>query len=683
MKLIIETGQLVLPESFEFDITVNSPAFSKEGSQSLPVSLPDKINDLILEFPTRSGRGEKISRKIPAKLEAGIMHRSGQLVIDTAQRKSGIVGALLINESDFYSKIKDVTLPDIFGKIIRDDFSQSQDKVEAWYSYIYDCMTGTSQDDFTCFPVAVNLTEETYSFLNEPDASSVTNPWALMWGARRVVQGKEAINVPVGYGITPFLWLWKMIELMFAEYDYSVRVNPFKTDAFLSQIALINNTADSICLGTLNYSDLVPSCTIANFLKFLEAKYNIHAYIYPESKTIDLVALDTVINDVANLDITSIVNGNEKYKYSENEELHLSSDTSLEGAAPATETILALAEKYTHLAVLGEDDFRNNAWKYNLVLRKSTGEYYEILRKPASSEIKKNKLGTNYFSHFTGRLNYIEHKAEDLMPVMVEIKLGISGSKEITIICPYIGPARHRNTSYKDQNSNVDQKIIIALYAGPADENNVIEAKYILGTTQKFNNLGTQWSLYDLTLSDIYPLFWKEWNKILMNSGVSIEAQIDYTPEQLLSLRLDKPVLLKGQKLLIKNLSYTVGQKLNNGKSEFYLLRCLTPLIEDIEVSFLEQIYRWNYESNADVIFSPFDTQEWDSYTWEFTGQTAPSSSAFEYVPAPTAAQFASGALFYYQENEIRIYARKLNDPIIYTYDRTLTGGFRAVLISE
>lgn len=680
MKLITERGELVLPSDFSFVIEQNSPAFSTEGTQSIPVTLTASEDNFgLLSFPDRAGRVNKYIRKMPAWFESGVFQKKGQLVIDSAQRRKGITAALMINESDLYAQIKEITLPEVFGKIIRNDFSS----VENWYNHIYSCMIGDTDDDFTAFPIAVNLVDGKYQLLNAPDTSSESYPWGLFWKARRMSYQSEAVNVPDGYGITPFLWLWRAIELLFAEFQYTVRFNPFKTDSLLKKIVLINNTADSICKATLNYADLVPSCTVADFIKWMEAKFLIHLYIYPESRQVDMIPFSQVINSSAQMDVSNQIEGYEVYNYNEHEEVDLSSDTSLEGSAPATDTILDLALKYPVITELNEDEFKNDAWKYSVILRKATGDYYEILRRVGDSSVKKVKLGSNYFRHFSSRFTARKYDAIDLIPAMVELKLGITGVKERAIICPFVGDSRHCNTSLKEGDKAADQKIIVALFAGESEEDAVTEAKYYIGTTQKYNNVGNQWSSRGLTTQDLYDLFWKEWNNLLMNSGVTITANIEYTQEQLLSLRMDAPVLLKGQKCLVKKISYSVGKNIKNGIGEYMLLRKLFPLSNDIQVSFQPQQYRWDYVSNAEDIFAEFDTQLWENYTWEYIGENAPSRAAFEFIVPPTESQYLSGQLFFQQSNEIRITAKKINETGYYYFDRVLTTAFRAALIHE
>jgi hypothetical protein len=646
--------------------------------------LPSSARNLeSLGYPTRIGRSEKYLRKIPAKIEAGVFQKDGQLVIDSANRSSGIVGAIMLNESDLYTQIKDVKIQDVFIKIIRDDFAAEENPIESWYNYLMLCMSGIESDDFTMFPVAVDYSEDSgYKLLNSPDHTVAADIWPLRYKSRKITIGDESQNVPEGYGITPFLWMWRAIEILFAEWGYNIGENPFRTDPHLSKIVLLNNTADSICVGKIRYSDLVPSCSVSEFLMFLENKFLVHAYINPESKIIDIVPLQSVLSSPPDSDLSSIVNGEIKYVFSDPKEVALSSDTSLDGAAPAMSTIFEFNKKFKFLTELDEFNWRNNAYKYTLVKRLSTGEYFEILRKVADSSVRRNRLGTNYFSHYTGNLAAKEYKADDIMPPMVEIDLGLIGALMAKVVCPYIGERRHINTEYSD-NAESEQKIIIALAAGLAESDVNVISKAYLGTTQKYNNLGHSWADYDLTTFDLYKLFFKGWNSILMNSTREVECRIDYPITQLLSLRLDRLKLIQGQKVLQKSLSYTVGRSIIHNTSSFVLARPLSPVIEDIEPVFEDQLYTWTYVNNAETVFAEFDTQEWDSYTWEYINSDGGTynPNIFEFIPPPTAEQFAVGGEYYKQDNNIRISAKRINSSSIEVFDKILTSYFTPVEI--
>lgn len=600
MRLMTEKGQLDLPADFTFEITQNSPAFSYEGTQSIPTTLPSSArNRQVLGFPTRLARVEKYQRKISATLEAGVYQKTGQLIIDTAEAKAGITGAIMLNESDLYSKVKEVELETIFGKIIRNDYSGAADPIGSWYAHIFRCMTGEVADDFTMFPVAVNFDEETgYEVLNCPDYTSSSNPWALKWAARDIIQGTETVEEPAGYGITPFLWLYRLLELIFAEYGYTVVANPFKDNTLLKKIVVINNCADTLCKGTINYSDLVPSCTVSEFLKFIENKFLTHAYINADSRTIDLITLESVLTNPPDMDISGFVNGEATHKFSDTKEVDISSDTELEGAKPAMPTIFDLAKKYSSVEVIDEQAWQEYNWgncpvyKNSLVLRKATGHYYDIYFSRAGGPTNITHLGTNYFRYFTGKQTAQEYKSGDVMPPMVIVTLGEINSLEANILCPFIGSSRHINTTYKDEKDSDGQKIIIAYAAGKAVElaldpfntvhKGTIVSKYHLGTTQKYDNSGALWCSHDLTTTDIYRQFFKKWNDVIRNCGVELECRVDYPNTQLLSLKLERLKLFRGQLLLPKSLSFNVSKCISHNSSSFLLVKSQLPVIDDI-----------------------------------------------------------------------------------------------------
>lgn len=603
MRLITEKGQVDIPGGFSFTIEQNSPVFSKEGSQSLPITLPDTPRNMqVLDYPTRPGRKSQFLRKIPAKLEAGVIQKDGQLVIDSGENRTGIVAALMLNESDLYTQIKDVKLADVFKKIIRDDYSAAADKVTSWYTHIYNCMRGSVSDDFTAFPVAINYSEDSgYEVLNRPDHTSGLDPWALIYAARTITSGEEEIDVPAGYGITPFLWMYRVIELLFAEFGYSVGENPFKiAGSPLRKVVLLNNTIDSICIGKIRYSDLVPDISVSEFIVFLESKFGMHIYASAELKRVDVRQIETVLLEDPDQDITPFACGQIKYLFTDPLELDLTSDTSLDGATPAADTIFDLAKKYSSVTKVDEATWRSYAWgslpafQHHLILRKANGQYYDIyFRRPngdGPTSIK--RLGSNYFRYFTNRFKAKELKSIDVMPPMVMVTIATVNSVETNIMCPYVGKNRFLNTATLGENDNTECKLMIAFAAGKAAEfslpafNSVYLAQaaamYYLGTTQKYDNAGNLWSSLDLTTTDLYPTLFKRWNAMLMNSGVEVECKVDYPLDKLLSLKMHKLKLLSGQKLLPESLSFSVfSNKIEFGTSKFYLVKNLSPASSD------------------------------------------------------------------------------------------------------
>lgn len=595
MRLITENGQLDLPSGFSFTIEQNSPVFSNEGTQSIPANLPITSRNIsALSYPNRLGRADHYQRKLSAKLEAGVYHKNGQLVIDTFETKSGIVGAIMLNESDFYSKIKNITLQSIFASIIRDDYANSINPISSWYNHIYDCMRGAIADDFTAFPVATDYNENSgYFVINMPDYNSTLDPWALRWDARNIGSGEESITYPSGYGISPFLWLWRTLELFFLHFGYTISENIFKDDSLLKKIVLINNTSDSICNGKIIYSDLVPDCSASDFISFLENKFLVHVFIYPESKTVKIISLDSILIRSSDLNLTPTIDGPSKSTFIDTKEVKITSKTELDGAKSASETIFDLAKIYDKVTEISEEDWRNYNWgdipiyTTALVLRKSTGQFYTVYFRRVGGPTTIRRVGSNYFSYCENLVgNYKEYMSIDMMPPIIEVVIGTISDKEVIIFCPSIGQSIRKNikltTEGADASSNSKQEIIIAYAAGKADDTAytagavrpaTISPKYFFGTTQKRDNVGNVWANSDLTTTDIYKKFFKNWNDVLRNSNVEIECKVDYTIQDFMSLKMDVPKLLYGQRVILKSVSYTVSNSIKHVLSRFLLIK--------------------------------------------------------------------------------------------------------------
>lgn len=672
MKIITNKGELQIPENFAFTIEQNSPAFSYDGTQSVPITLPgSEKNNIILNFPNRLARINKFDKSIDVSVNAGVFQKKGRLALSSSSKDGGIICAIYLNESDLYNKIQNVKLPEIFSKIVRTDYSGTT-KIQSWITHLQKCMIEEISDDFTIFPVAVNYDKENGKFkmLNQPDHTSQLSYWPLIYKARRIYNDDEATNVPEGYGVTPFLWLWRVIELLFAEYDYTINngSNPFKNNNILNKIVVINNTADTLCAGSIKYSDLVPDITIGDFIKWIKTKYNCDFFIHPESHTVDIISFDTILSSVADSDYSNIIDGAINTKFVDYKSLEIFSKTDLEEAKPAEPTWDAFCHKYDVLTPLNEYDYRSIAYKYSVIQRLSTGTFYKILRRPGDTSIKYERLGSNYFSYSQGDLEKEKIESIDLMPPMVEIKLGLVSYKEANVICPFIGDMRHISTAYKDEKIS-DQQLIVAFSAGMAQESTTIAAKYNLGTTQKYNNLGNSWISNDITTPSLYTMFFKEYNSILKNSGVEIEAKINYSISDFMNLKLNKLKMINNQKYIIKSLNYTIGtNSIKHNNTKLLLIKKHSPVIEDILKTIPSQLYTWEFASNLNSLLEEFEGQEWASVTWDYTDEN-PSRSNFEYIPPPTAEQYNSGLTFYNMSNGIKItaYRQGSTDPIYST----------------
>ena len=99
MKLITERGELTLPEDFSFEVEVNNPFFSDDGTASVPAALPATRHTLeILSRPDRPASAMKHARTMRAILQHGIFLRKCNMVIDSFDSDNGVAVSLSFTE---------------------------------------------------------------------------------------------------------------------------------------------------------------------------------------------------------------------------------------------------------------------------------------------------------------------------------------------------------------------------------------------------------------------------------------------------------------------------------------------------------------------------------------------------------------------------------------------------------
>jgi len=256
MKLVTKNGAIALPENFTFSVEQNSAFFSRDGAYTIPANIPAAPASLeALGHPERIAKAGFYSNRFPASLLSGNFFKTGQLILDSAQKKQTIVASLAIEDSDFYSQQSSRSLRDIFSQMVRTDFST----VEDWYEYLFSVYTGEETDDFVLFPVAVDKNDSGYFVNNMPTDGEGIRP--LDWRSKIIAQGRDQVSYPDGYGISVFLKFHRFINLLFFLTGYTMIDDPF-TRTPLNKIVLINNTSDLICNAQINYADLVPDLSL-------------------------------------------------------------------------------------------------------------------------------------------------------------------------------------------------------------------------------------------------------------------------------------------------------------------------------------------------------------------------------------------------------------------------------------
>lgn len=582
MKLSTEKGEIALPEDFSFEIEVNNPFFSDEGTASVPATLPPTGNNLdILGHPERPGKARRHIRTIRAVLQHNVFQRNCNLVTEGAGIEDGISISLAFSESEMYSDIKGKNLKDIFkDESLPLPTGNPNLFLSMLFAYCFNSRTPPAGwSDYRLFPVALEKDD------NKTPSMLVFNTQNGMGDTVRDVK------VPPFYGITPFILLHVMVTKTFALCGYNVIRNDLSAEPFAS-IVVVNNCADSLCrLPSTRLSDLVPSVTMEELIVWLKDKFG--ATVYMRHNNISIVLMQNTLGDVPDMDITTLTRNSPSFTYPASSRVVLGCSTDIDSAEPVAETMQELREQHDVIRQIGIDgDPKSNCIVLNLPL----GKYYAISSyKPNPISYRESLVGTNCFRYDRDNSEDTEkHEAEDrFLP-----EIDYEGE-----LMPYIGDRVHYNTSIAGEENETDQplQICYALW----DEN----TGHWFGSTQPYTRDavliyytdGNMQKPYPaLTPDGLYDLCWKAYNELLLNSMPEVEAQIDFGINELLSLDMARPKLFYGQRVLIKALSYELsGHGITCGRCRMQLIQEYTDAIYDAPIVFKEnEGFKWAIEDN-------------------------------------------------------------------------------------
>lgn len=605
MKLIVDKGELNLPADFSFEIEQNSAFFSEDGTASVGATIPATPEDLAkLDNPTRIARNTKFVNLFPAILSHGIFQKKGNLVVTSAS-KEGITCSIALEDSEFYSQWKETNLKELFAG----QYLYEEESVATLYSVLNTIYKQPNlSTTIRLFPVAVNYDQEndTYQINNEPmnEYGSVSGTYSLTWQARTVMEGDVKVSVPDGYGIAPFYLLSAFLRKMFELCGYSIGTNCFATNSRLQNLVLVHNCSDVICKARVDLSDLVPNKTISEFLEWMQNKFHAQIVVHPTDKKVDVVLMNDILEAGYDMDLTGKLIDNIVFSYEQSKRIVLTPDTSLDGAAPVTETEEDLLKKYGYVHEFASGNSQFPLYFDNqpvgLLLHLATGAYYEISR-DTRDHTRSKRVGSNYFTY--DRRNTQEAESiswEDIMPPMI-----IYGGK----LMPYIGQRTHRNTSYTETEKDEEQEIMVVDFAGLSTpitlqssgtgntrvfDFYIYSGHYYYATTQKYDNTGAiRTGAFSLIAPEMYQLFFAKYAKMLRNNLVKVEGRFDIPIEALLSYGMYALKIYEGQKLLPISLKYEVGRKIRCLSAAFYQVKNYVDGEEDTPTVIPEPIYQW------------------------------------------------------------------------------------------
>lgn len=604
MKLTTNNGELTLPSNFAFTLERTNPFLSEEGDATVPASLPASSQNLkVLDNIGRIDRFQRNLNHTAATLQAGVIVKHGRLIFDSVTRHGTIDVSLAIENSDLYSQYKSKTMKEIFANT-----SENFQTVTAAANQMQRIYSGLVQpENYTIFPVSIARYENNDTYIdqynNEVDANG-----NLIYASRTVHEDSYMMAVPNGYGISPFLYLHRLLHLTFTILGYTIAENCFAT-GWLAKIVVLNNCSDTIVKGRIDYANLVPSCSLSDFIAWLKEKFNVQLRVDSSSKKVYIRMMETLLTSSPDKDLTSMLLDDYTLKFNDTERVVLSSQTSIDDAEPAASTYGKLLQKYKSYQEVNEKEFMDivsqakPAYYDCLILRTATGDFYELVRKMDNGAQVIRRVGSSYFTYDReNSVNTEEHNAQDELPPMHCTNYTVT---------PYIGERLNFNTTFEGkEETKSEQKIIIV-----QEFCNITNAARLRGgTTQRYVPVTASPYTYDLqhylTANGIYADFWHHWNTILLNNKTELSATVNYTLAELLQLDMTTLKMLNNQCLVPKSVSASISDKIANGKSEFIVLKSFEGMSEDREEPHdLPKHLRWTFSSTRQRMITEFESR--------------------------------------------------------------------------
>lgn len=335
-----ETGEYFdLPTELEIELTRYNVLLCDMGEQTAPITLPGSPHNLkLVGYSNRIDSLLKPLTDLTVLVSDGLFVRWCNMGIHTANEEEGISCTLYFGSGEFYSRIGNTRLNWLSWPIIKSPTFNTQSlgqRVQYLINYMkaeYDNPTQFAQ--FSVRPVA---TSQEFTWHVHRLKANNTYEWVNLTGlfvlngfekyshpldfegsgqdqletfegesSKQMIVDVNTINISTGYGMTPFLKLHYMLEFIFEKFGYYVELRAAEelSEEF-DNIAVLNNVADAIYSGILNFKQLVPDVTVKEFIAEIEKTFAGKFVVNEVTKTAYLCLYSNVLNEYPDIDLTA------------------------------------------------------------------------------------------------------------------------------------------------------------------------------------------------------------------------------------------------------------------------------------------------------------------------------------------------------------------------------------------
>lgn len=655
MALTIKTqkGIYDVPTDFQMEVEITSPIYTDKGSQTLASTLPaTKRNLYLADYIHRVDIVNAPGKDVMAIIADGIYRRTGKQNITSASRESGIVANFGFDESLMYEAWNNVSLK----KLPNLPVYKPDGGITVLMTHLSNVMRYKESADYYVFPIQVkneSSGDVVYPEFVNPIERAENGNYDLKKNARTekiVISGTLVdVKLPAGYGLSPFIKVSKILELIFSAYGFKLVENAFVTHYQLKKMVVLNNVADAIVQGQIEYKNMMPDCSVNDFLDALYCRTGAKVFVDGNTKTAKVLLIKDAISANPFANWTLLKSSDLVPNYGAAKQLKLSAGTSFEGADVECDSFEEFLEQYNGIIteVKGASPGYIPDDTY-ICYQASTGRFYK------RNVITKNvSLVSSDFFPWNKKTVNVESEevtgADECLPMAFTNSL---------LVPQYLAGTVNLNTTLrgaKVEEQKEDTPLCFCFAMGLATDEKGNSSGYYFGSSlcrdpagNYFRDSSGNTYTYSLVFrgeDGAFNRFFKDWDAILRHSNHTLTGKFNIDRINLTKIDVGRPLLISGQRLMVESVKHSMPYRINKPATvKLRTTKLLKPY--DIEseqgiAAMKPQTTKWVMVSYTDSVFETAikAAEERHGVNWRDVGMT---EIVREIVTKPSDEEFAA-----------------------------------------
>lgn len=655
MALTIKTkkGIYDVPSDFQMEVEITSPIYTDKGSQTLASTLPaTKRNLYLVDYIHREDIVNAPEKDVMAIIADGIYRRTGKQNITSASRENGIVANFGFDESLMYEAWNNLSLK----KLPNLPVYKPDGGITVLMDHLSNVMRYDESADYYVFPIQVkneSSGDVVYPEFVNPIKKVEDGSYVLKKNARteNIVVSGTLVNVklPAGYGISPFIKVSKILDLIFSAYGFKLVGNPFATHYQLKKMVVLNNVADAIVQGQIEYKNMMPDCSVNDFLDALYCRTGAKVFVDGNTRTAKVILIKDVISANPFADWTLLKTSDLVPNYGVAKQLKLSAGTSFEGANVECDSFEEFLEQYngivTEVKGVSPGYIPDDTY---ICYQASTGRFYK------RNVITKNvSLVSSDFFPWNKKTVNVESEeitgADECLPMAFTDSL---------LVPQYLAGTVNLNTTLrgaKIEEQKEDTPLCFCFAMGLAIDEKGNSSGYYFGSSlcrdpagNYFRDSSGNTYTYSLVFrgeDGAFNRFFKEWDAILRHSNHTFTCKFNIDRINLTKIDVGRPILISGQRLMIESVKHAMPYRINKpAMVKLRTTKLLKPYDLDSEqgvTAMKPQTTKWVMVSYIDNVFEAATkaAEERHGVNWRDVGMT---EIVREVVTRPADEEFAA-----------------------------------------